>query len=235
MAAAAPKHSAMRCSTPMMRSVSQLAGTSSPAASQRTKGAALSSRPMAKISSVRLRHPAARTARPGPQPAARHHQASALPTANRKNGNTRSVGVQPCQGACASGGYSARPGAGVVDQDHQRHGGAAKHVQRAKGAPPSPGHPRLPQCRRSAPCTLPSAAASRRSGLGRIDTGLEHHDGHLHALAAGRQRGACARLRRPRWRAPSGAAHAAPAWRWWRAGPPSGCRRPCSAAPSRWS
>ena len=27
----------------------------------------------------------------------------ALPTANKKKGNTKSVGVQPCQGACSSG------------------------------------------------------------------------------------------------------------------------------------
>lgn len=32
-------------------------------------------------------------------------KAMALPTANRKKGNTRSVGVHPCQGACASGAY----------------------------------------------------------------------------------------------------------------------------------
>ena len=30
-------------------------------------------------------------------------KAIALPTANKKNGNTRSVGVNPCQGACSSG------------------------------------------------------------------------------------------------------------------------------------
>jgi hypothetical protein len=30
-------------------------------------------------------------------------KAMALPTANKKNGNTRSVGVTPCQGACSSG------------------------------------------------------------------------------------------------------------------------------------
>ena len=30
-------------------------------------------------------------------------KAMALPTANRKKGNTRSVGVKPCQGACSRG------------------------------------------------------------------------------------------------------------------------------------
>lgn len=30
-------------------------------------------------------------------------KAIALPTAKRKKGNTRSVGVHPCQGACSSG------------------------------------------------------------------------------------------------------------------------------------
>jgi len=30
-------------------------------------------------------------------------KAMALPTAKRKKGNTRSVGVNPCQGACSNG------------------------------------------------------------------------------------------------------------------------------------
>jgi hypothetical protein len=33
----------------------------------------------------------------------------ALPTANKKEGNTRSVGVKPCHVECSSGGYGMAP------------------------------------------------------------------------------------------------------------------------------
>lgn len=87
----------------MMRSVPKSIGTSWPAASQRTKGAAFNTSPMAKISAVRV----ATLRQNADDPCSRRRgstSASALPTANRKNGNTRSVGVQPCHAACASGG-----------------------------------------------------------------------------------------------------------------------------------
>ncbi len=41
-------------------------------------------------------------------------KAMALPTANKKNGNTKSVGVQPCQLACSSGGNICAPTARII-------------------------------------------------------------------------------------------------------------------------
>jgi len=38
----------------------------------------------------------------------------ALPTANKNEGKTRSVGVNPCQVACKSGGYGSAPLPGVL-------------------------------------------------------------------------------------------------------------------------
>ena len=66
----------------------------------------MSKRPIAKMSSVRCATRRQNTAA-GPVCSAGITKASALPTANRKNGNTRSVAVQPCHGAWASGGYIA--------------------------------------------------------------------------------------------------------------------------------
>ena len=106
MTALAPQASAMRCNTPIKRSVSQLRATSSPWASQRTNGLKFNNTPMAKMSTVRLATLRQKAAvlplcKPGMA------SASALPTANKKKGKTRSVGVQPCHGACAKGGNKA--------------------------------------------------------------------------------------------------------------------------------
>lgn len=52
-----------------------------------------------------------------PSPRARYFSIEkliALPTAKRKDGNTRSVGVKPCQLACRSGEKGVAPSPGVL-------------------------------------------------------------------------------------------------------------------------
>ena len=52
-----------------------------------------------------------------PLPSARYFSIEkliALPTAKRKDGNTRSVGVKPCQLACNSGENGSAPSPGVL-------------------------------------------------------------------------------------------------------------------------
>ena len=52
-----------------------------------------------------------------PSPSARYlsmEKLMALPTANKKDGNTRSVGVNPCQLACNSGAKAVAPSPGVL-------------------------------------------------------------------------------------------------------------------------
>lgn len=96
----------------MIRRLSGDLNNSSPSL-HRTKGNQFSSTPIPKISTVRKRIFFSTSA----DPSASYleiENASALPTANRKNGKTRSVGVQPSQGACFSGAYTYFPLPGVL-------------------------------------------------------------------------------------------------------------------------
>ena len=102
MTAATPKHKAMRCSTPMMRNESASRTTRSPTSSHRTNGAAFRKSPTPKITRQRCRIRRVNAAVDSTRRVGRVN-AKEAPTTNRKNGNTRSVGVQPCQGAWASG------------------------------------------------------------------------------------------------------------------------------------
>src|SRR5829696_5203922 len=72
--------------------------------SHRTKGDQLRKKPMRKMSSDRV----STFLRKAVVPASSNRgitKAKAFPTANKKNGKTRSVGVQPCHGAWARGAY----------------------------------------------------------------------------------------------------------------------------------
>src|SRR5690606_34909747 len=93
----------MRCSTPGMRvSESGLMIHSPPAFS--TNGNQYIMHPMKKIRKERRRVFFQKAV----LPRAAYFSitnAMALPTAKRKEGKTRSVGVKPCHGACANGAY----------------------------------------------------------------------------------------------------------------------------------
>jgi len=68
------------------------------------KGDQLRKRPMAKMSRALLNTFFRKTGLPAASSLGITN-AMALPTAKRKKGKTRSVGVQPCQGACSKGVY----------------------------------------------------------------------------------------------------------------------------------
>src|SRR6185295_1436788 len=87
----------MRWSTPGMRSVAQS-----------NQGKPLRTMPRRKMTAER-RSTRASTGRSRPSPARRPNESGIdTPTMKRKKGKTRSVGVQPCQSAWRSGGYTAR-------------------------------------------------------------------------------------------------------------------------------
>ncbi|MNM94319.1 hypothetical protein D3C81_1067170 [compost metagenome] len=99
---------AIRCNTPRIRipRLGSLGSThclkTSSAPSHLIKGHQLIKRPIAKIKTVRLSTFFQKTA--GPASCKRGITKDiAFPTANRKNGKTRSVGEHPCQVACLSG------------------------------------------------------------------------------------------------------------------------------------
>lgn len=92
----------MRCSTPGMRSLLQ--SFHSHVRKSRTNGNALRNTPIAKSNTER--RTTLRTIGPWAESASiRFRSASAIdtPTRNKKNGNTRSVGVHPCHSAWSSG------------------------------------------------------------------------------------------------------------------------------------
>src|SRR5690606_39674469 len=94
----------MRGRTPGMRRVSSDLKTSWSSV-HRTNGNSCSTHAMMIIKAARLKIFFITS----PEPRASYfdmENASALPTAKRKKGNTRSVGVQPFQGECSSGGYT---------------------------------------------------------------------------------------------------------------------------------
>ena len=92
------------------------------------RACASASRPRRARPGPRRRRGAARTSKAAQLPRRRAlpqaragAQANDTPTINRKNGNTRSVGVQPCQAAWSNA-HTRAPRAGVVDKQHGRHG-----------------------------------------------------------------------------------------------------------------
>ena len=93
----------MRCKTPKMRRVAN-GLTTSKLLSHLIKGNQFSNNPMRKISNPRLRIFVS-AADWLISCSLGITNAMALPTAKRKNGKTRSVGVQPSQGACFNGPY----------------------------------------------------------------------------------------------------------------------------------
>src|SRR5438046_2563388 len=98
----------MRCSTPMIRVVASGANEKWLLASSRKKGNQYIRKPSKKISSVRF----STFFKKEGVPSARYlssEKLMALPTAKRKEGNTRSVGVKPCQPACSSGAKDRAP------------------------------------------------------------------------------------------------------------------------------
>lgn len=72
--------------------------------SKRTKGDQFRKKPIRKINAERVNTFLRKAAVPAVSSRGITND-KALPTANKKKGKTRSVGVQPCQGACSSGAY----------------------------------------------------------------------------------------------------------------------------------
>src|SRR5262245_16051451 len=119
-------------------------------------GIAWRSRPSAKITAARRSARAARTDRDSPaSPRRPIAKAIDTPTMNRKNGKTRSVGVQPCHSACWSGGYTYRHDPGLFtstmpatvaprNTSSERSRGAAAGALRPAAAPPVTTGARLP-------------------------------------------------------------------------------------------
>jgi purine nucleoside permease len=100
---------AMRCKTPNIRMLSQDFATST-LSLHFTNGLQFKNKPMAKMRMVLLT-----TFKKNAVPFSSNlgiTKAIALPTAKRKKGNTKSVGVHPCQGACSNGGniFDHEPG-----------------------------------------------------------------------------------------------------------------------------
>ena len=91
----------MRCNTPNKRSVSKGLATIFPSRSYLIKGNQFKKRPIKNISTLRFitfRQKVLLASSRGIT------KAIALPTANKKKGKTKSVGVTPCQPACSNGG-----------------------------------------------------------------------------------------------------------------------------------
>ena len=91
----------MRCKTPNMRTFSQGLKTK-PVSDHFTNGLQFKNNPIAKIKMVRL----ITLDQNSEGPAFCNlgiTKDNALPTANKKKGNTKSVGVHPCQLACPNG------------------------------------------------------------------------------------------------------------------------------------
>src|SRR5688572_5262625 len=96
-------HKAMRCSTPGMRTVEKS-----------NAGTRLSTRPTRKITAARRARPRTTPCEPWPALIRRSTEiAIEAPAANRKNGNTRSVKVQPFQAAWARGAWRCAQSPGL--------------------------------------------------------------------------------------------------------------------------